>query len=168
MTLDNRWEQRFSNFEKALFQLSQGIEQNSGNPPDIVKEGIIQRFEFTHELARKVMKDYLEYQGYQNISGSRSASKEAFNKGLLGEGQLWEEVIIYGSRAKGNYREGSDIDITLIGKDLTEAIRCKISLEIDDLNTPYLFDISVFENLHSSDLEEYIVRVGQVFYSKKQ
>ena len=63
MTLDNRWEQRFSNFEKALFQLSQGIEQNSVNPPDIIKEGIVQRFEFAHELAWKVMKDYLEYEG---------------------------------------------------------------------------------------------------------
>ena len=62
MTLDIRWEQRFANFEKALFQLSQGIEQNAGNPPDIIKEGIIQRFEFTHELSWKVMKDYLEYE----------------------------------------------------------------------------------------------------------
>lgn len=79
-----------------------------------------------------------------------------------------EEVIIYGSRAKGNYREGSDIDITLIGKGLTEATRCKISFEIDDLNTPYLFDISIFDNLHSLDLEEHIKRVGQVFYTKKE
>ena len=105
MTLDNRWEQRFSNFEKALFQLSQGIEQNSGNPPDIITEGIIQRFEFTHELAWKVMKDYLEYEGYQNISGSRSATKEAFNKGLLGEGQLWMDMIESRNNTVHTYNE---------------------------------------------------------------
>lgn len=105
MTLDIRWEQRFANFEKALFQLSQGIEQNAGNPPDIIKEGIIQRFEFTHELSWKVMKDYLEYEGYQNISGSRSATKEAFNKGLLSEGQLWMDMIESRNNTVHTYNE---------------------------------------------------------------
>lgn len=75
-----------------------------------------------------------------------------------------EQVIIYGSRVKGNYREGSDIDITLKGKSLTDNILSKISLDIDDLNTPYLFDISIFDKLHSPDLEEHINRLGQVFY----
>lgn len=77
-----------------------------------------------------------------------------------------EQVIIYGSRSKGNYRNGSDIDITLKGKHLTDQIRSKISWDIDDLNTPYLFDISIFDQLNSPDLEEHIERVGQVFYSK--
>ena len=77
-----------------------------------------------------------------------------------------EEVIIYGSRAKGNYRNGSDIDITLKGENLTDQIRTKISWDIDDLNTPYLFDISIFDQLNSPDLEEHIERVGQMFYSK--
>ena len=77
-----------------------------------------------------------------------------------------EKVIIYGSRAKGNYRNGSDIDITLKGENLTDQIRTKISWDIDDLNTPYLFDISIFDQLNSPDLEEHIERVGQIFYSK--
>lgn len=77
-----------------------------------------------------------------------------------------EEVIVYGSRAKGNYREGSDIDITLIGNELTEQIRSKISIDIDDLNTPYLFDISIFHTLNSPDLVDHINRVGKVFYKK--
>ena len=77
-----------------------------------------------------------------------------------------EEVIIYGSRAKGNYREGSDIDITLKGKDLTDTIFSKINWEIEDLNTPYLFDISIFGKLNSPDLEEHITRAGQLFYKK--
>jgi len=93
MEHDIRWKQRFYNFERALSQLSEGIESFGVNPIDLIKEGIIQRFEFTHELAWKVMKDYLEYEGYQNISGSRSATKEAFNKGLLVEGQIWMDMI---------------------------------------------------------------------------
>ncbi len=78
-----------------------------------------------------------------------------------------EKVVIYGSRAKGNYRNGSDIDITLKGENLTDKIRSKISWDIDDLNTPYLFDISIFDQLNSPDLEEHIERVGQVFYCKE-
>ena len=77
------------------------------------------------------------------------------------------EVIIYGSRAKGNYRAGSDIDLTLKGENLTSNILSAIANEIDELNTPYLFDISIFEKLNARDLEEHINRVGQVFYSKK-
>lgn len=77
-----------------------------------------------------------------------------------------EEVVIYGSRAKGNYREGSDIDITLKGKKLTSNIYSKIGIEIDDLNTPYMFDISIFDKLNSPDLVNHINRVGQVFYKK--
>jgi predicted nucleotidyltransferase len=51
---------------------------------------------------------------------------------------------LYGSRAKGNYRQGSDIDITLVGSQVTNHIVTKVWLDIDDLNTPYLFDISVY------------------------
>ena len=77
-----------------------------------------------------------------------------------------KEVIIYGSRAKGNFRPGSDIDITLVGEHLTDDIRSKVWIEIDDLNTPYLFDISVFHLLGTKSLVEHINRVGKVFYMK--
>lgn len=77
-----------------------------------------------------------------------------------------EDVIIYGSRAKGNYREGSDIDITLKGEELTNNIFSKIVIEINDLNTPYLFDTSMFNQLNSPDLVKHINRIGQVFYKK--
>ncbi|MBS1538490.1 MAG: nucleotidyltransferase domain-containing protein [Bacteroidetes bacterium] len=78
-----------------------------------------------------------------------------------------EEVIIYGSRAKGNYRNGSDIDITLKGEHLTSTILSNIKGDIDELNTPYLFDISLYHKLHSPELEHHITRVGQVFYTKQ-
>ena len=77
-----------------------------------------------------------------------------------------EEAVIYGSRAKGNYRLGSDIDLTLKGVNVTEAVCSAVITEIDDLNTPYLFDISVFKNLNSPDLEEHIARVGKSFFTR--
>ena len=75
-----------------------------------------------------------------------------------------EQVIIYGSRAKGNYRNGSDIDLTLVGDNLTEQILSSLCSDLDELNTPYLFDVSIFDHLQSPDLVNHINRVGQDFY----
>lgn len=105
MEQDIRWKQRFSNFEKAIKQLSEGIENNRENPSNLIKEGIIQRFEFTHELAWKVLKDYLEYEGFQNISGSRTTTKEAFNKGLITDGQTWMDMIASRNNTVHTYDE---------------------------------------------------------------
>ncbi len=93
MKIEIRWKQRFVNYEKAFKQLSVAVEKYSNNPPDIIKEGIIQRFEFTHELAWKVLKDYLEYEGHLNIAGSRTATREAFNIGIIKEGKIWMNMI---------------------------------------------------------------------------
>jgi predicted nucleotidyltransferase len=75
------------------------------------------------------------------------------------------DVIIYGSRAKGNFRNGSDIDLTIKGKKLNLAILNEISIKIDDLNLPYLFDISIYDTIDNQDLIEHINRVGKVFYN---
>lgn len=75
------------------------------------------------------------------------------------------KAILYGSRAKGHYREGSDIDLTLIG-DITYAQLAKILDEIDDLMLPYMVDLSVYDQLTHEDLKSHIDRVGVVFYSK--
>ncbi len=77
-----------------------------------------------------------------------------------------EQVLIYGSRAKGNFREGSDIDLTLVGEKIPDEIQSRLFWEIDDLNTPYLFDISILKNLRSTPLEDHIQRVGQIFFKK--
>lgn len=89
---DIRWKQRFSNFSKALGHLKEAV-SSLENPSDLEKEGTVQRFEFTHELAWKVMKDFLEYEGISGITGSRSATREAFNKGLVTEGQMWMNML---------------------------------------------------------------------------
>jgi predicted nucleotidyltransferase len=77
-----------------------------------------------------------------------------------------EKVIIYGSRAKGNYREGSDIDLTLIGN-LERRDLMNILDEIDESYIPYLFDISIYEQLNSESLKDHINRVGKIFYQRK-
>lgn len=76
-----------------------------------------------------------------------------------------EKVILYGSRAKGNYRDGSDIDLTIIG-DVEREDLMKIKDEIEDSYIPYLFDISIYNQLNSESLKEHINRVGKVFYKK--
>jgi len=102
---DIRWKQRFTNFKKAFLQLKQAVETYDDSAEDIIKEGVIQRFEFTHELAWKVMKDFLEYEGYQNINGSRSATRQAFNIGLIDEGQVWMNMIESRIRTVHTYHE---------------------------------------------------------------
>jgi len=77
-----------------------------------------------------------------------------------------DKVIIYGSRAKDSYRKGSDIDLTLLGSEITFETLATVIIELDALNTPYLVDVSLFSELHSPKLEEHILRVGQVFYQK--
>ena len=74
------------------------------------------------------------------------------------------EVIIYGSRAKGNFKAGSDVDLTFKGENLNLKIINKISLQIDDLFLPYTFDLSVFSQIENRELVEHIERVGKVFY----
>ncbi len=76
-----------------------------------------------------------------------------------------EKVLIYGSRAKGNYRNGSDIDLTLQGNNLSLFILNKISLELDDLLLPYTFDLSLYHHIQNPDLLEHIEDVGKIFYT---
>ena len=78
-----------------------------------------------------------------------------------------EKAIIYGSRAKGNYKAGSDIDLSLYGAGLMLSLIYAIELEIDDLLLPYTFDISIFNQISNPDLVEHINRVGLIFYKKK-
>jgi nucleotidyltransferase substrate binding protein (TIGR01987 family) len=117
MEWDIRWEQRFSNYVKALHKLTQAIDYIKHNfisedePIDdsnlsyildeIIREGLIQRFEYTHELAWKVMKDYATYQGNSDVGGSRDATREAFQLSLISDGDIWMDMI--GSRNKTSH-----------------------------------------------------------------
>ncbi len=78
-----------------------------------------------------------------------------------------EKVILYGSRAKGNFKNNSDIDLTLIGTGLSLTLLNKIRIELDDLLLPYSFDISNFNQISDSDLIDHVERVGIVFYTNE-
>lgn len=105
-TQDLRWQQRFQNFLKAFSLLEEAVlkYQNEGLS-DLEEQGLIQRFEFTHELAWNVLKDYFEYQGNVNITGSRDAAREAFQKGLVDDGEGWMEMIKSRNKSSHTYNE---------------------------------------------------------------
>ena len=77
-----------------------------------------------------------------------------------------EKAILYGSRAKGNFKTGSDIDLTLCGESLTSDLRSTIASALDDLLLPYTIDLSVFNQLNHEELREHIERVGVLFYER--
>ncbi len=91
---DVRWVQRFQNFRAALSRLSEAVALAAERPlTDLEKQGLIQAFEFTHELAWNVLKDYLEEQGVSGVIGSKGASREAFRNGLIQDGEAWMDMI---------------------------------------------------------------------------
>ena len=72
---------------------------------DLEKQGLIQAFEFTHELAWNVMKDFFKYQGNSTITGSRDASQEAFKSGIIDDGAIWMDMIKSRNRSSHTYNE---------------------------------------------------------------
>ena len=94
MPEDIRWKQRFDNYLRALAALSDAaaLARTRALTP-LEEQGVIQAFEFTHELAWNVMKDYFYWQGNAAIAGSRDATREAFSKGLLEDGEGWMAMI---------------------------------------------------------------------------
>ena len=92
--LDIRWRQRFANYQKALLQLQSAVElSNQRSLSPLEKQGVIQAFEFTHELAWNLLKDFLRDQGNPNIKGSKDATREAFKVELIQDGEQWMAMI---------------------------------------------------------------------------
>ncbi len=77
-----------------------------------------------------------------------------------------EEAVLYGSRAKGNFKLGSDIDLTLKGEEIKLDVLNELTLKLDDLLLPYSIDISVYKNINTPELIEHINRVGISFYKR--
>lgn len=78
-----------------------------------------------------------------------------------------EQVILYGSRAKGNYKNGLDIDLTMIGNNIKHMELLEIMTKINDLLLPYSIDLSIYHKINNSNLQEHINRVGKIFYQRK-
>ena len=121
MEQDIRWKQRLSTYQTALDKLRQSVafihenladvesaisEQNVENTlNEMMKEGLIQRFEYTHELAWNLMKDYAIFQGNTDVQGSRDASREAFRLGLVEDGHTWMDMIKARNLTSHTYNE---------------------------------------------------------------
>ena len=120
-TEDIRWQQRLNNYTKALNKLTQAVEyiqtelkardidfedKDSEDVLDeIIREGLIQRFEYTHELAWNVMKDFLLEVGGIHSIGSRDATREAFKAELIKNGDVWMEMIKSRNKTSHTYNE---------------------------------------------------------------
>ena len=91
---DIRWKQRFNNYIKAFQTLVEAVELAKTRELSKLKEqGLIQSFEFTHELAWNVLKDYLEDKGIAGLVGSKGATRTAFKNGLIEQGEDWMKMI---------------------------------------------------------------------------
>lgn len=94
MAEDIRWKQRFDNYLRAFETLRRAVElAQQRDLSELEQQGLIQGFEFTHELAWNVLKDYLEETGVSGIIGSKGATREAFKNGLISDGESWMEMI---------------------------------------------------------------------------
>ncbi|MCH9633476.1 MAG: hypothetical protein S4CHLAM7_02010 [Chlamydiae bacterium] len=101
---DIRWQQRLSNLKLALGQLGDAVELAKQRDLSLLEQqGLIQAFEFTHELSWNVIKDYFYFQGNSAITGSRDASREAFKTGLIQSGDIWMEMIQSRNRTSHTY-----------------------------------------------------------------
>lgn len=110
---DIRWIQRFYNFRKALNQLSAAIDlYRKRGLSDLEKQGLIQSFEYTHELAWNTLKDFLTEQGIVGLIGSRDTLREAFQKQLITKGELWMETVKSRNKTVHSYDEETALDIT--------------------------------------------------------
>lgn len=103
---DIRWQQRLGNYALALQRLSDAVELANQRPlTPLEQQGLIQAFEFTHELAWNVMKDYFYWQGNAGITGSRDATREAFAKTLVDDGEGWMEMIKSRNQSSHTYNQ---------------------------------------------------------------
>jgi len=106
MSEDIRWLQRFNHFKKAYSQLEEALElMTQRDLNNLEKQGAIQAFEFTYELAWNVLRDYLIWQGAETISGSRDAIREAFKRELISDGHAWLAMLQDRNRTVHTYNE---------------------------------------------------------------
>ena len=135
---DIRWIQRFSNYKKALGQLTKFMERDSLN--ELEEQGLIQSFEYNHELAWKVQKDFLESQGVSDLFGSKNVAREAYKTGLVDDGEVWMRMIKSRNLTSHTYNEETtEKIITAIVDEYYDAF-CKLEKRLDSLAEKELQD----------------------------
>lgn len=107
---DIRWIQRFRNFNKAFLQLKKFIDKKTLN--ELEEQGLIKSFEYTYELAWNTLKDYFEYQGNNDLNGSRDAINEAFKTGTISDGEGWMNMFKDRNRTSHTYNESTAKEIS--------------------------------------------------------
>jgi len=109
---DIRWRQRFANFTRAHAQLKSALLlMHERSLSDLEKQGTIQAFEFTYELAWNLLRDYLLWQGETAIAGSRDAIRNAFQVGLISDGHTWMAMLQDRNRTVHTYNEATANEI---------------------------------------------------------
>jgi nucleotidyltransferase substrate binding protein (TIGR01987 family) len=117
---DVRWQQRFANFTRALAQLTKFIDKGELN--EFEEQGLIQAFEYTHELASNTLKDFIQSKGTTPIYGSKDATREAFRLGLITDGEGWMAMIRSRNKTLDAYNQE-------VAQELVESIQtCYFSL----------------------------------------
>lgn len=114
-----RWKQSFDRYQVAFAQLNSVMDlATSRSLSDLEKSGALHVFEYTHELAWNVLKDYLEYEGIQGLVGSRSTIRESFKRGLVADGEVWMDMIEKRNLTSHTYNQD-------VADNVVDAVRAK-------------------------------------------
>ncbi len=106
--MDVRWIQRFNNYKKALKQLMEAVELTKERElSNLEKQGLVQAYEFTQELSWKVLKDFMQSRGTQDLFGSKDAVREAFKIGVIENGDIWMDMIKSRKLTSHTYNESA-------------------------------------------------------------
>ena len=109
---DILWIQRFTSFSKAFKQLQDAVNLSKDRPLSKLEEqGMIQAFEYTHELAWKTMKDFLEDKGNNALFGSKDVTRAGFKLGLIENGDVWMDMIKSRNQTSHTYNEEVAVEI---------------------------------------------------------
>ncbi len=112
---ETRWIQRANSFGRAFAQLKSAVElAEQRELSDLEAQGLIQGFEYTHEVAWKTMKNFMETQGLSNLFGSRDTTRAAFRNGLIENGEVWMDMIEKRNLTSHTYDEETAAEIVMI------------------------------------------------------
>lgn len=126
MNDDIRWKQRLQNWNRALAQLTKFMQRDALN--ELEEQGLIQSFEYNHELAWNTQKDFLQDQGFTELFGSKNVAKKAFELGLIKNGELWLDMIKSRNLTSHTYNEA-------VTRQIVDAIVHQYFAELCELNT---------------------------------
>lgn len=127
--MDKRWNEKLSDFGKALLRLNEAIDESKNNPvSSTLKDGVIQRFEFCYEICWKLIKYYLENEGIQEAKSPKSTFREAFKIGIIEDGEVWIDMLNDRNLTSHVYDE--DVAFDIYGK--------IISIYFEQMNNMYV------------------------------